>query len=77
MIVNQLPFKRMLTIVKLWFPFQVIDQSDVILEVLDARDPLGYRCPQLEEAVLTRPGNKKLILVLTKIGYSSDAFNTK
>ncbi|CAL8255752.1 unnamed protein product [Arctogadus glacialis] len=45
----------------------VIDQSDVILEVLDARDPLGYRCPQLEEAVLTRPGNKKLLLVLTKI----------
>lgn len=57
-------FKRLL--VNVWFPFQVIDQADVVLEVLDARDPLGYRCPQLEEAVLTR--NKKLMLVLTKIG---------
>lgn len=47
---------------------QVIDASDVVLEVLDARDPLGFRCPQLEEAVLQREGNKKLLLVLNKIG---------
>ncbi|XP_061840882.1 guanine nucleotide-binding protein-like 3 [Nerophis lumbriciformis] len=45
----------------------VIDAADVIIEVLDARDPLGCRCPQLEEAVLQRAGNKKLFLVLTKI----------
>uniref|UniRef100_A0A3Q3K973 Guanine nucleotide-binding protein-like 3 n=1 Tax=Monopterus albus TaxID=43700 RepID=A0A3Q3K973_MONAL len=48
-------------------PLQVIDASDVIIEVLDARDPLGFRCPQLEEAVLQREGNKKLLLVLNKI----------
>ncbi|XP_077582913.1 guanine nucleotide-binding protein-like 3 [Stigmatopora nigra] len=46
---------------------KVIDASDVVLEVLDARDPLGCRCPQLEEAVLQREGNKKLLLVLNKI----------
>nr|XP_046240184.1 guanine nucleotide-binding protein-like 3 [Scatophagus argus] len=46
---------------------KVIDASDVVIEVLDARDPLGCRCPQLEEAVLQREGNKKLLLVLTKI----------
>uniref|UniRef100_A0A7N8YBD3 Guanine nucleotide-binding protein-like 3 n=1 Tax=Mastacembelus armatus TaxID=205130 RepID=A0A7N8YBD3_9TELE len=46
---------------------KVIDASDVVIEVLDARDPLGYRCPQLEEAVLQRDGNKKLLLVLNKI----------
>lgn len=48
--------------------FQVIDASDVVIEVLDARDPLGCRCPQLEEAVLQRDGNKKLLLLLNKIG---------
>ncbi|KAF6720791.1 Guanine nucleotide-binding protein-like 3 [Oryzias melastigma] len=46
---------------------QVIDASDVIIEVLDARDPLGSRCPELEEAVLQREGNKKILLLLNKI----------
>ncbi|XP_074486602.1 guanine nucleotide-binding protein-like 3 isoform X1 [Sebastes fasciatus] len=46
---------------------KVIDASDVVIEVLDARDPLGCRCPQLEEAVLQREGNKKLLLLLNKI----------
>ncbi|XP_015258932.1 PREDICTED: guanine nucleotide-binding protein-like 3 [Cyprinodon variegatus] len=46
---------------------KVIDASDVVIEVLDARDPLGCRCPQLEEAILLKGGNKKLLLVLTKI----------
>uniref|UniRef100_A0A674CGA0 Guanine nucleotide-binding protein-like 3 n=1 Tax=Salmo trutta TaxID=8032 RepID=A0A674CGA0_SALTR len=45
----------------------VIDASDVIVEILDARDPLGCRCPQLEEAVLKREGNKKLLFLLNKI----------
>ncbi|KAL0978522.1 hypothetical protein UPYG_G00171660 [Umbra pygmaea] len=45
---------------------KVIDASEVIIEVLDARDPLGCRCPQLEEAVLKK-GNKKLLLLLNKI----------
>ncbi|KAJ0023749.1 hypothetical protein NQD34_003648 [Periophthalmus magnuspinnatus] len=44
---------------------KVIDASDVLIEVLDARDPLGCRCPQLEETVLQK--NKKLIFLLNKI----------
>ncbi len=47
---------------------QVVDASDIIIEVLDARDPLGCRCSQVEEAVLTSGRNKKLILLLNKIG---------
>lgn len=46
---------------------KVVDGSDIIIEVLDARDPLGCRCPQVEETVLTSGKNKKIILLLNKI----------
>ncbi|NXX18280.1 GNL3 protein, partial [Podargus strigoides] len=46
---------------------KVIEASDVVLEVLDARDPMGCRCPQLEQAVTCCGGDKKLLLVLNKI----------
>ncbi|NXM48656.1 GNL3 protein, partial [Gymnorhina tibicen] len=46
---------------------KVLEASDVVLEVLDARDPMGCRCPQLEQAVTCSAGNKKLLLVLNKI----------
>ncbi|TST85782.1 Red-sensitive opsin [Bagarius yarrelli] len=46
---------------------KVIEVSDVILEVLDARDPLGCRCPQVEQAVIQSGLSKKIILVLNKI----------
>ncbi|XP_067244710.1 guanine nucleotide-binding protein-like 3 [Chanodichthys erythropterus] len=46
---------------------KVIEASDVIVEVLDARDPLGCRCPQLEETVLKHEGKKKLLFILNKI----------
>ena len=46
---------------------QVIENSDVILEVLDARDPLSCRSKELENMILSRKGEKKIILVLNKI----------
>ncbi|XP_007432444.1 guanine nucleotide-binding protein-like 3 [Python bivittatus] len=46
---------------------KVIEASDVILEILDARDPLGCRCPQVEQLVAQSDGRKKLLLVLNKI----------
>eukprot|EP01135_Chromosphaera_perkinsii_P011604 Nk52_evm43s2449 gene=Nk52_evmTU43s2449 len=46
---------------------KVVEAADVILEVLDARDPLGCRCPHIEEMILSAQGNKKIILVLNKI----------
>jgi len=48
----------------------VIEAADVVIEVLDARDPLGSRCPQVEEAVISRGPSKRLILLLNKIGLS-------
>jgi nuclear GTP-binding protein len=46
---------------------QVVETADVILEVLDARDPLGTRCVAVEQSVLAAGSGKKLILVLNKI----------
>ncbi|XP_036609581.1 guanine nucleotide-binding protein-like 3-like protein [Trichosurus vulpecula] len=46
---------------------KVVDAADVVLEVLDARDPQSCRCPQVEQAVLQAGGGKKLVLVLNKI----------
>ncbi|XP_060679220.1 guanine nucleotide-binding protein-like 3-like protein isoform X2 [Hemiscyllium ocellatum] len=46
---------------------KVIEASDVVLEVLDSRDPLGCRCPQVEQAVFQSGANKRLVLVLNKI----------
>uniref|UniRef100_A0A4W5JPX7 G protein nucleolar 3 like n=1 Tax=Hucho hucho TaxID=62062 RepID=A0A4W5JPX7_9TELE len=46
---------------------KVVEASDVILEVLDARDPLGCRCPQVEQAVIQSGTDKKIVLVLNKI----------
>ncbi|XP_013420143.1 nucleolar GTP-binding protein 2 [Lingula anatina] len=46
--------------------YKVIDSADVILQVLDARDPLGTRCRQVEAYLKKEKPHKHLIFVLNK-----------
>merc|ERR1711939_133164 len=47
---------------------QVVEQADVVLYVLDARDPEGTRSKEVERMVMAAAsGGKRLILILNKI----------
>ncbi|KJZ76642.1 hypothetical protein HIM_03978 [Hirsutella minnesotensis 3608] len=47
---------------------QVIEQADVVLYVLDARDPEGTRSREVERSIMAAAsGGKRLILVLNKV----------
>ncbi|KAI9172081.1 Nuclear GTP-binding [Paramyrothecium foliicola] len=47
---------------------QVIEQADVVLYVLDARDPEGTRSREVERSIMAAAsGGKRLILILNKI----------
>lgn len=47
---------------------KVLESSDVILEVLDARDPIGCRCYEAERAIVAASGgSKRIVLVLNKV----------
>lgn len=46
---------------------KVVEAADVVLQVLDARDPLGSRCREVEQAVMAGgKSGKRLVLVLNK-----------
>lgn len=46
--------------------YKVIDSSDVVIQVLDARDPLGTRCESVEQYMKKETAHKHLIFVLNK-----------
>lgn len=47
--------------------YKVIDSSDVILHVLDARDPLGTRCLSVENYLAKEKRGKKMVYILNKV----------
>ncbi|KAK6946738.1 Nucleolar GTP-binding protein 2, N-terminal domain [Dillenia turbinata] len=46
--------------------YKVIDSSDVVVQVLDARDPQGTRCRHLEKHLKENCKHKNMILLLNK-----------
>ncbi|CEF66406.1 Nuclear GTP binding protein [Strongyloides ratti] len=47
--------------------YKVIDSSDVVVEVVDARNPEGTRCKHVEEFLRREKPHKHLILVINKV----------
>lgn len=45
---------------------KLIESCDIILQILDARDPMSCICEKIERKICGMP-DKKLILVLNKI----------
>lgn len=45
----------------------ILAKADVVIHVIDVRDPLAFRSIHLEELVKAQP-EQKLMLVLNKIG---------
>lgn len=48
---------------------QVLDCSDVVIQVLDARNVPGTRCPHLERHLKKNASHKHLIFVINKVCY--------
>ena len=46
--------------------YKVIDSSDVVIHVLDARDPEGTRCRSIEKYIRDEAAHKHLVFVLNK-----------
>ncbi|KAF8368917.1 ngp-1 [Pristionchus pacificus] len=47
--------------------YKVLDSSDVVIQVIDARDPMGTRCPHVEEFLRKERPHKHLVLVMNKV----------
>jgi nuclear GTP-binding protein len=47
--------------------YKVIDSSDILLHVLDARDPIGTRCHSVETYLAKEKKTKKIIYILNKV----------
>ena len=46
--------------------YKVIDSSDVILHILDARDPIGTMCESVLEYIKKEKAHKQVVLIINK-----------
>ena len=46
--------------------YKVVDSSDVVMHVLDSRDPLGTRCRSVEKYIKEEAPHKHLVFILNK-----------
>ncbi|VDL80335.1 unnamed protein product [Nippostrongylus brasiliensis] len=47
--------------------YKVLDSSDVVVQVIDARDPMGTRCRHVEEFLRKEKPHKHLVTVINKV----------
>jgi len=66
---KNLPIKKKKVSIKEYFKnyLNVIKNADIIVEVLDGRDPLGTRSFQVEKLISETDPNKAIILLINKI----------
>lgn len=65
------PYERNLEFWRqLW---RVVEKSDIVVQIVDARNPLLFRSEDLEKYVLEVDGNKKNVMLLNKADYLTEA----
>jgi len=64
------PYERNIEVWRqLW---RVVEKSDVLIQIVDGRDPLFYRCADLDSFVKEVSPNKANILLINKSDYLSE-----
>jgi len=64
------PFEKNLAVWKqLW---RVVEKSDVVIQIVDSRNPLLFWCPDLFEYAQQVNPNKAKLLIVNKADYLSD-----
>lgn len=66
------PFEKNLEVWKqLW---RVVERSDLLIQIVDARNPTLFRCPDLEEYVREVNPKKQLLILVNKSDFLSLEF---
>ncbi len=66
------PFEKNLEVWKqLW---RVVERSDILIQIVDARNPLLFRCPDLEAYVKEVDAKKQLLILVNKSDFLTEEF---